>query len=287
MPSLAEVVDVVIGVDTHKHTHTAAVVDAVTGGVLAEITVGTDAGGYDRLLAWAATHAQGRAWALEGAGGYGAGLARHLGAAGEQVVEVDRPARSARRHGAKSDSLDAARAAREALGRAHLAQVKSDGPRGQLAALMAARRSAVEAATLAQRQLHALVTTAPETLRAVFRGQSTAVMTGTAARLRQRASWDPHTITTASVLRTLARRVLTLQREARDHEQAMAAIVRALAPGPARADRGRGDRRSAGPDQLVPPRAHPLRGCVRDARRHRPDPGLVRDAHPPPAQPLG
>ena len=230
MPSLAEVVDVVIGVDTHKHTHTAAVVDAVTGGVLAEITVGTDAGGYDRLLAWAATHAQGRAWALEGAGGYGAGLARHLGAAGEQVVEVDRPARSARRHGAKSDSLDAARAAREALGRAHLAQVKSDGPRGQLAALMAARRSAVEAATLAQRQLHALVTTAPETLRAVFRGQSTAVMTGTAARLRQRSSWDPHTITTASVLRTLARRVLALQREARDHEQAMAAIVRAWRP---------------------------------------------------------
>ncbi|WP_318241602.1 IS110 family RNA-guided transposase [Cellulomonas avistercoris] len=230
MPSLAEVVDVVIGVDTHKHTHTAVVVDARTGGVLAERTVSTDARGYAELLEWARAHGPAVAWALEGAGGYGAGLARHLQAAGQQVLELDRPVRAVRRHGAKSDSLDAARAAREALGRAHLAQVKSDGPRGQLAALMAARRSAVEAATLAQRQLHALVIAAPEVLRAMFRGQSTATMTTTAARLRPRAAWDGHTATTATVLRALARRVIALQAEARQHEQAMAVIVRAWRP---------------------------------------------------------
>lgn len=230
MPSLAEVVGVVIGVDTHKHTHTAAVVDARTGGVLAELTVSTDVEGYGRLLTWARQHGADLAWALEGAGGYGAGLARHLAAAGEQVLELDRPVRAARRHGAKSDSLDAARAGREALSREHLAQVKTDGPRGQLAALMAARRSAVEAATLAQLQLHALVTAAPEALRAIFRGCSTTVMTSTAARLRQRSCWDPHTTTTATVLRTLARRVLALQAEAREHELAMATIVRAWRP---------------------------------------------------------
>lgn len=230
MPSLAELVDVVIGVDTHKHTHTAAVVAATTGGVLAEVTVATDPAGYDQLLRWVGGHGGARVWALEGAGGYGAGLARHLCAAGEQVIELDRPARAARRHGAKSDSLDAARAAREALGRQHLAQVKTDGPRAQLAALMAARRSAVEAATLAQRQLHALVVAAPEVLRAAFRGRSTATMTTTAARLRARPAWDGHTATTATVLRALARRVITLQAEARGHEQAMAVIVRAWRP---------------------------------------------------------
>lgn len=230
MPSLAELVDVVIGVDTHKHTHTAAVVDATTGGVLAEVTVATDAAGYAHLLAWATAHADVRAWALEGAGGYGAGLARHLLGAGEQVIELDRPARTARRNGAKSDSLDAARAGREALGRTHLAQVKTDGPRAQLAALMAARRSAVEAATLAQRQLHALVIAAPEVLRAVFRGQSTTAMTATAARLRARPSFDAHTTTTASVLRALARRTLALHAEAREHERAMTVIVRTWRP---------------------------------------------------------
>lgn len=49
MASLAEVVDVVIGVDTHKHTHTAAVVAAGTGGQLAELTVDTDLDGYTSL----------------------------------------------------------------------------------------------------------------------------------------------------------------------------------------------------------------------------------------------
>ncbi|WP_222131277.1 hypothetical protein [Pseudonocardia sp. C8] len=42
MPVLAELVDVVIGVDTHEHTHTAAVVAASTGAVLAQATVTAD-----------------------------------------------------------------------------------------------------------------------------------------------------------------------------------------------------------------------------------------------------
>lgn len=231
MTSLAQQVDLVIGVDTHKHTHTAAVVDAATGGKIGELTVSTDPGGYGELLAWAETVGGGpRVWALEGGGGYGAGLARFLHAAGEQVVELDRPKRAARRHGAKSDSLDAVRAAREALSREHLAEVKDDGPRAELAALMTARRSAVEAATLAQRQLHALVIAAPEDLRGLLRGTSTTVMTQTAARLRTRSAWDRQTVTTAHVLRTLARRILALQAEARDYETAIGEVVRSWRP---------------------------------------------------------
>lgn len=48
MTSLAGIAEVVIGVDTHVRTHSAAAVDARTGGVLAEITVTADAGGYRR-----------------------------------------------------------------------------------------------------------------------------------------------------------------------------------------------------------------------------------------------
>src|SRR5262245_59781385 len=107
MTSLAEVVDVVIGVDTHKHTHTAAVVKAGTGGQLAELTVGTDPDGYQALVDLAERHGGRRVWAIEGTGGYGAGLARDLGERGEWVIELDRPGRPARRHGAKSDPLDA------------------------------------------------------------------------------------------------------------------------------------------------------------------------------------
>ncbi|MGY1683306.1 IS110 family transposase [Geodermatophilus sp. SYSU D01176] len=121
MAMLAELVEVVIGVDTHSQTHTAAVVDARTGGVLARATVPTDPDGYAQLSALAEQHSGLQAWAMEGTGGYGVGLARHLGDAGELVVELDRPKRPARRAGAKSDPIDAERAARDALARTHLA----------------------------------------------------------------------------------------------------------------------------------------------------------------------
>lgn len=46
MTSLTEIVDVVIGVDTHVETHTAAAVHTRTGAVLDQITVATTADGY-------------------------------------------------------------------------------------------------------------------------------------------------------------------------------------------------------------------------------------------------
>lgn len=56
MSMLAELVEVVIGVDTHADTHTAAVLDARTGGVLARATVSTDPDGYAELLGVAEAH---------------------------------------------------------------------------------------------------------------------------------------------------------------------------------------------------------------------------------------
>ena len=101
MPMLAELVELVIGVDTHKDTHTAAVVTAVSGAVLDQVTVPATPAGYRQLLALAEQQPGQRVWAIEGTGGYGAGLTRFLAAHAEQVVELDRPKRAARRHGAK------------------------------------------------------------------------------------------------------------------------------------------------------------------------------------------
>ena len=53
MDSLSEIFDVVIGVDTHVETHSAAVVNAQTGGVLGEITVEATPQGYDELVEFA------------------------------------------------------------------------------------------------------------------------------------------------------------------------------------------------------------------------------------------
>ena len=103
MAMLADTVELVIGVDTDKDTHTAAVVQAVRSAMLAQVTVPATPAGSRQLLRLAG-HQQGqRVWAIKRTGGYGAGLTRFLQAHAEQVLELDRPKRVARRHGAKSD----------------------------------------------------------------------------------------------------------------------------------------------------------------------------------------
>jgi transposase len=231
MPMLADVVEVVIGVDTHKDTHTAAVIDSATGGVLARATVSSDPDGYHHLLVLAEQHPGLRAWAMEGSGGYGAGLARHLADHGEVVVELDRPLRPKRWAGAKSDPIDAERAARDALARTRLAQPKTGPERAALAMHLAARRAAVETCADAQRQLHALVVTAPELVRTRFRGQSTATMVSTAARLRPGATrGDADVVAAVTVLHALATRIRFLSAEANAHEKAILALVRSWRP---------------------------------------------------------
>jgi len=69
------------------------------------------------LVEFANNHATLRAWAIEGTSGHGAGLSRDLLGSSEFVIELDRPKRSVRRNGAKSDPLDAILAAREAMAR--------------------------------------------------------------------------------------------------------------------------------------------------------------------------
>jgi transposase len=115
MPMLEGQVDAVIGVDTHRDRHAAALLYP-NGGVRATLEVSSDQAGYARLLRLAEAPGR-RVWALEGTGCYGAGLTRLLVDRGEWVVEIDRPKRPRGRHGAKSDVLDTVRAGREALAR--------------------------------------------------------------------------------------------------------------------------------------------------------------------------
>ena len=230
MTMLADQVDVVIGIDTHKHTHTAAVVTAVTGASLETVTVPTDVTGYQQLVELADRYPGARVWAIEGTGTYGAGLTRHLQACGEEVFELDRPKRPARRNGAKTDALDAVRTARDALALEHNATPRHGGDRAALSVLIAARRSAVDAAKVAHMQLHALTCAAPETIRERFREQSGRGIITTAAKLRISSRWDTETRTYAGVLRDLARRHHALKAEAKTHEIQITAIITAWRP---------------------------------------------------------
>jgi hypothetical protein len=110
---LADDVRYVIGVDTHADGHTLALVEVATQRRRRALTITASRRGYRRALRLARRQAPGCcAWALEGTGSYGAGLARFLSERGEQVLEVERPRREGRRGRLKSDALDAERAAR-------------------------------------------------------------------------------------------------------------------------------------------------------------------------------
>jgi len=83
----------VIGIDPHRGSHTAAVLDG-TEELLDEFRVVADRRQRQRLLEWAAPFMP-RVWAVEGATGTRALLAQQLVAAGEQVLDVP-PTLSAR-----------------------------------------------------------------------------------------------------------------------------------------------------------------------------------------------
>jgi transposase len=94
------------GVDTHADMRVAAALDPV-GKLLGVEEFPATTIGYARLLGWLGGFGTVALVGIEGTGSYGAGLARHVTAAGIRVVEVDRSDRQDRRRQGKSDKLDA------------------------------------------------------------------------------------------------------------------------------------------------------------------------------------
>jgi hypothetical protein len=224
-------VDYVIGVDTHRDTITAAIVEAVTGAVVDHLQGRTSEPGYKRVYAFAVKHAPGRRlWAIEGTGSFGAGLTTYLLERGEQVAEIDRPARPARRNGAKSDDLDAVRAAREALSREHLAAPRARGEREAMRVLLAARHGAVTARTKAISQLKALIVNAPTQLREQLQRGTTDDQLDRCSRLRTLPGHSTEHRATIRAIRATARRALFLEAEAAEHESELEQLVLTACP---------------------------------------------------------
>ena len=163
--------EVFAGVDTHSDAHTVAVVDRL-GAVLAAGQFPATVSGYQQLSDWIAGYGTVLRVGVEGTGSYGAGLTRHLLAAGCDVREVTRPNRQHRRRYGKSDPADAVAAARAVAGETATGTPRCvDGPIEAVRNLKLARRSAVQARTRILNQIHALIVTAPNQLRDRLDGQ--------------------------------------------------------------------------------------------------------------------
>ncbi len=216
------------GVDTHKDTHTAAALDA-TGVALGTAAFPASRVGYEELLTWLRTFGELDRVGVEGTGSYGSGLTRYLRESRVVVVEVNRPNRQDRRRHGKSDPADAEAAARATLsGAANGVPKSQDGAVEVIRLLRLERRSAIRARTQAANQLHAVVSTAPEPLRAKLRDLSLAALLERTRRLRAILPTDTASAT-QRVLRGLTQRWKYLNREVKHLETQLEALVKEAA----------------------------------------------------------
>ena len=102
---------------------------------------------------------------MECTGSYGAALARHLRAAGVQVVEVNQPDKATRRRRGKTDAVDAEAAARMVLaGRATATAKTGNGPVEMARMFKLAKDAAIKSPTQAINQLKAVLVSADPAL---------------------------------------------------------------------------------------------------------------------------
>jgi hypothetical protein len=219
----------VIGVDTHKYRHAAALVDAV-GGVRDELEVASDGTGEAQLLAWAQRTQGHRVWAVEGTGSFGAGLTRRLLAAGETVYEVDRPRREPRRDGAKSDSIDAIRAARSLLASENPARPRCQPDREAIRVLLVSRSLAVNSHRTYLCQLKGELIHLPAAQRERLQKLPTTALLRACRQLRapaRAAAWEQ---LAAERVRRLAQRCLEFEADARQDQAELQLRLQSLAP---------------------------------------------------------
>jgi transposase len=221
---------IVVGTDTHKHTHTSAAVDRPTAALEGEITVPAREEGYERLLRWARGLDREILWAIEDCRHVSGGLERFLLRRGEQVVRVPPKlmgeARKGERSFGKSDSIDALAVARAALKEPDLPVARLAGPQREIALLLDHREDLVCERTRIQNRLRwHLHDLDPELESGVGSLSRTVQLTRLARRLRR---YEQTTL--VSICRELVRRCAELTRRANELESELRALIRRQAP---------------------------------------------------------
>lgn len=219
----------VAGIDTHKDTHHVAILDHLGRPVLDRQFAATP-DGYRKIVDFLRSAGTVERVGIEGTGSYGTGITRVLSAEGFHVAEVARPNRRSRRLRGKSDPLDARQAALNVLSDSDTAVPKSAGGTVEvLRMLLAERRSASKAHAQVMNQIHALLVTAPDTVRGDYRHLGSIVLVGVLAPSRPRAGNGPE-YAARQVLKRLAVRHVALTAEIGVIEQEMTRLLLAANP---------------------------------------------------------
>jgi transposase len=231
---LAEVIDAVIGIDTHRDSHEVEIAGA-GGTPIATMRISNDSAGFADLLAAVAELAPGPrvAVSLEGSRSYGVGLARALAAAGLLVIECEQPARRDRRGKGKSDPIDAHLAVLAALrlDADRLPAPRADGDREALRILLGARQDITASSTAQTNRLRALLLAGDDTDRRVARSALTdAALRELASRTPAAAASRDHVVRQAEIQR-LAFALQQARCQLDANRKQLLAIVDDIAPG--------------------------------------------------------
>lgn len=234
MPMLAEVVDAVVGVDTHRDTHEAEIAFP-TGTAIGARQISNDSSGFAELLVWISAQTPGPrvVVSIEGSRSFGVGLARAVAAAGLTVIECEQPKREARHGKGKSDPIDAHLAVLAALrlDADRLPLPRADGDREALRILLGARHDLTVATTAQTNRLRALLLSGEDTDRDLAGATLTdALLVAMTRRRGSRQATRGQTVRDGEIRR--------LARAVRDGRDALAAnrallqtIVDEIAPG--------------------------------------------------------
>ena len=185
---LAELVDAVVGVDTHRDTHEVEIA-LPTGTPIGTRKIDNTSSGFAELLAWIGARAPGPrvVVSIEGTRSFGVGLARAAAAGGLTVIECEQPNRKARRGKGKSDPIDAHLAVLAALrlDADRLPLPRADGDREALRILLGARHEISVATTAQTNRLRALLLGGEDTDRDLARAALTDSVLLALARRRE------------------------------------------------------------------------------------------------------
>ena len=222
--------DLILGVDTHKDFHHAAVINHV-GKSITDRKFDATAAGYVELITWATGLGRiGRA-GVEGTGSYGAGLTRELTRRGITVIDVIAPDKQLRRLRGKTDQIDAYNAARAVLNELATAVPKTqDGFVEALRVLRTSRRLLVKQRTESMNQLQGLIVSAPTDLRVSVGKLKAKKLALACSKLPVRKADDLVMSETKNVLRSLAKRYLELLHETDRLMKRLGVIVTEHAP---------------------------------------------------------
>jgi transposase len=223
---------IVVGVDSHKATHQAAVLD-ITGALLGNESFAASTAGYHELEAWLATLGTIECVGVECTGSYAAGLTRFFLERHIDVFEVNTTHRATRARRGKDDAIDAEMAARKALsGEARARAKDTTGDIESIRLLKLSRESAVKARTVALLQIRDVLITAPAELREWIESAG-----GTRHRVNRAGALRPdlerlgEPLQAAKfTLRQLSRRIRFLDEEISSLDRQLVALVERCAP---------------------------------------------------------